>query len=122
MQAYEMRYVPGHIHTTRLRGGCSIIAMQGTLRLRYRDASLSWLLDAAPANDLRLGEGEQYRVPCDAIVEISAEGKTSAVGAIEPALPALTRYAAWVATVIGVLRGGHPRNGLASTSPRKHYR
>jgi hypothetical protein len=97
MQAYETQYVPGQIHVTRLRRGSSIVAIEGTLRLRYRDASLNWLLDAAPVNRVRLGEGEGYRLPCDAFVEIGAAGKTAALGAVEPASTAFARCAAWIA-------------------------
>ncbi|NRO96460.1 hypothetical protein GWC77_11005 [Paraburkholderia sp. NMBU_R16] len=96
MQAYEMRYVPGQIHVTRLRRASSIVAIEGTLTLRYRDESLNWLLDATPINHVRLGEGEGYRLPCDAFVEISTAGKTGAVGAVEPASTAFARCAAWI--------------------------
>lgn len=96
MQAYETRYVPGQIHVTRLRRGSSIVAIEGTLRLRYRDESLNWLLDAAPANHVRLDEGDGYRLPCDAFVEISAGGKNAAVGAVEPASTAFARCTAWI--------------------------
>lgn len=97
MQAYETRYVPGQIHVVRLRRGSSIVAIEGTLRLRYRDESLNWLLDAAPVSRVRLGDGEGYRLPCDAFVEISTAGQTAAVGAVEPASTAIARCAAWIA-------------------------
>jgi len=119
MRAYEMRYVPGQIHTVKLRGGSSIVAMEGALKLRYRDASLNWLLDAAPTNNLRLGEGEQYRLPCDAIVEICAEGTSAAGGAIEPASTGLARCSAWIARVMGAVRPGQWRSAGASLASRR---
>ncbi len=112
MQAYEMRCVPDQIQIAKLRRGSSIVAVEGTLRLRYRDGSLNWLLDAAPVNDLRLGEGEQYRLPCNAFVEIRATGKTAAVGAIEPTSTALARCAEWLAGAIAGVRRGQRRTEL----------
>ena len=121
MQAYETRYVPGRIHTGKLRAGSTILALEGTLRLRYREESLNWLLDAAPVNGLLVCEGQQYRLPCDAFVEISAEGKTAAVGAIAPALTALGRCAAWiangVATVTVPADARHPRSSPEPARP-----
>jgi len=78
--------------------------------LRYRDESLNWLLDAAPASRVRLGEGDGYRLSCDAFVEISTAGKTAAVGAIEPASTAFARCAAWIvnAAIPRWLRLPHP--------------
>lgn len=119
MQAYEMRYIPGQVHTGKLRGGSSIFAIEGTLRLRYRDESLNWLLDAAPLNDLHLGEGERYRLPCDAFVEISAEGRTAAVGAIEPALAGLARYVAWIGRALAARRRGQQRTEGRSIASRR---
>ena len=119
MQAHEKRYLPGQIHTENLRGGSAIAAIEGTLRLRYRDDSLNWLLDAAPVNELLIGEGDLYRLPCDAFVEISAAGKTAAVGAIEPALTGLACCVAWFANVLAGDRRRQPRTEGASLATRR---
>lgn len=114
MQAYETQYVPGQIHTGRLGAGSVILAIEGTLRVLYRDESLNWLLDASPVNDLLVCEGERYRLPCEAFVEIAADGKTAAVGVIEPALTTLGRCAAWIAKRIAF---AYRRPGRTARTP-----
>lgn len=114
MQADEIRYDPGQIRTGKLRCDSTIVAIEGALRVRYRDGSLNWLLDAVPVNDLLIREGEQYRLPCDAFVEITAAGKTAAVGSIEPALTALGRCAAWI---VGAVTAGRRRQRRTERAP-----
>jgi hypothetical protein len=50
----------GAIHTLELRRGAAIVAVEGELLIRYRDAALASLGQLAPEQTLHLQEGEQY--------------------------------------------------------------
>lgn len=50
----------GAIHTIELRRGAAIVAVEGELLIRYRDAALAALGQLAPEQSLHLHEGEQY--------------------------------------------------------------
>ncbi|MBB3256716.1 hypothetical protein F4827_001549 [Paraburkholderia bannensis] len=52
--------VRGAIHTLELRRGAAIVAVEGELLIRYRNAALASLGQLAPEQTLHLHEGEQY--------------------------------------------------------------
>lgn len=94
MQAREAQCFPGQMHTLRLARASSIIALDGTLRLRYRDESLTWLLDATPRIDITLRDGEQHILPFTTFVNMLTEGDQTVKAAFAPAPGTLVRLAA----------------------------
>ncbi|CAN7616188.1 hypothetical protein LJR230_004468 [Trinickia sp. LjRoot230] len=94
MQASEAQCFPGQMHTLRLDRASAIIALDGPLRLRYRDESLTWLLDAAPCIDITLRDGEQHILPFTTFVNMLTEGEQTVTAALAPAPDTLARLAA----------------------------
>jgi hypothetical protein len=82
METGERQYHPGQIHASRLKRGSVIVAVDGPLRLRYRDESLSWLLALVPPVSVVLAEGEHHVLPYSAFVEIHTEGSTVVEGLV----------------------------------------
>lgn len=62
----------------------SIVAVEGNVRLQFRDHSLAWLADAVPLTTVTLHEGERFVTPQRGIVSISAMGATVATFLLEP--------------------------------------
>ncbi|NIE68129.1 hypothetical protein [Burkholderia sp. Ax-1719] len=58
--ARTVALVRGATHTLELRRGAAIVAVEGELLVRYRDAALASLGQLAPEQRLHLQEGEQY--------------------------------------------------------------
>ncbi len=83
MKPFEHRYAPGQIHAAWFRCGSAIVALEGTLRLTYRDASLDWLLGDAPKVTVTLCEGDCHVLPYEAFVEVLASGQRAAVARID---------------------------------------
>lgn len=83
MKPFEHRYAPGQIHAAWFRRGSAIAALEGTLRLCYRDASLDWLLGDAPRVSVVLREGERHVLPYEAFVEAIATGQHAALAQID---------------------------------------
>ena len=85
MRPYEQRYAPGQIQAAWFRRGSAITALDGTLRLTYRDVSLDWLLGDAPNVSVVLHDGELHVLPYEALVEVMAAGTRAAAARIDPA-------------------------------------
>lgn len=83
MKPFEYRYAPGQIHAAWFKCGSAIVALEGTLRVSYRDASLDWLLGDAPKVSVVLCEGERHVLPYEAFVEVLATGQRAAVAQID---------------------------------------
>jgi len=83
MKPFEHQYAPGQIHAAWFRRGSAIAALEGTLRISYRDASLDWLLGDAPRVSLTLREGERHVLPYEAFVEVIASGQRAAIAQID---------------------------------------
>ena len=66
------RVAAGQTAVHNLRARTSIVAVEGVLRLRFRDHSLAWLGDAVPATSITLHEGERFVTPQHGVVSISA--------------------------------------------------
>ena len=75
MKPFEYRYAPGQVHAAWFKRETAIVALEGTLRLSYRDASLDWLLGDAPRVSVVLCEGERHVLPYEAFVEVRAAGQ-----------------------------------------------
>jgi hypothetical protein len=74
MRRTDRSCYPGQVLALNLKRGSALVATDGALRLEYRDQSLDWLLDAAPDSYIRLEDGAQYVLPCNAFVKIQPEG------------------------------------------------
>lgn len=74
MKSAEQPCLPGQVLAMRLKRGSALVAKDGALRIDYRDQSLDWLLDAAPDCCVKLEDGAQHVLPCNAFVKIQAEG------------------------------------------------
>lgn len=110
--------VPGHIHAASLRRGSTIVAVDGPLTLAYRNASLDWLLPAAPMIVVALDEGDAHVVPYDTFVEMQTTGRTRASVHIECPSPRVAH--AWGALLRTFSRWQKARpHGLNLDSPRQ---
>ncbi|RKE35915.1 hypothetical protein B0G76_2053 [Paraburkholderia sp. BL23I1N1] len=67
-----------------LRARTSIVAVEGDLRLHFRDHSLAWLGDTVPVTSVTLPEGECYVTAQRGVVSISAAHAQSAVFIVQP--------------------------------------
>lgn len=83
MKPFEHRYAPGQVHAAWFKCASAIVALEGTLRLSYRDASLDWLLGDAPRVSVVLCEGERHVLPYEAFVEVRAAGQRAAIAQID---------------------------------------
>ncbi|MBN3764960.1 hypothetical protein [Burkholderia sp. Ac-20365] len=83
MKPFEHRYAPGQIHAAWFRRGSAIAALEGTLQISYRDASLDWLLGDAPKVSVVLHEGERHVLPYEAFVEVIAIGQHAVIAQID---------------------------------------
>lgn len=92
------RLLPGQIRTFDLRRHNGLLALDGPLHLRYRDAALDWLPGGAPCVSVLLDEGAVHRLPHAAWVDVTcaATGGVT-LGIIAPPAPApLRTLLAWV--------------------------
>ncbi|MBP0592570.1 hypothetical protein J8I87_23090 [Paraburkholderia sp. LEh10] len=87
MKPFEQRYAPDEIQATWFRRGSAIAALDGALRVTYRDASLDWLLDAAPKVSIVVREGERHVLSYEAFVEVTSAGPRVSIARIEPGPP-----------------------------------
>lgn len=92
MAAYQQRYYPGDIYAINLRCGSTIVAIDGTLRVEYRDRSLDWLVDSVPSVSVTVAEGAPHVLACNALVRIRVEGATSVSGLISCPTPLAARF------------------------------
>ncbi|ACC72290.1 hypothetical protein PPMP20_34450 [Paraburkholderia phymatum] len=83
MKTFDQRYAPGQIHANWFKRGSAITALNGALRLSYRDGSLDWLLGDAPKVSVALHEGGCHVLPYEAFVEIIATGESAAIARID---------------------------------------
>ena len=81
MQAIRQCFYPGQFSGRHRRAGTHLVAIDGALRLTYRDPALDWLLNLTSPVAVDLEEGECHVLHYDAFVEIQAVG-TSAVNGI----------------------------------------
>ncbi|KQR73809.1 hypothetical protein ASG35_22890 [Burkholderia sp. Leaf177] len=73
---------PGQIHASHQRAGTQFIAIDGALRLIYRDPSLDWLMELSPLFRVDLNAGDAHVFSCNAWVEIDVIGETTTVGVL----------------------------------------
>ena len=107
MKPFEYRYAPGQIHAAWFKCGSAIVALEGTLRLSYRDASLDCLLGDAPKVSVVLCEGERHVLPYEAFVEVLATGQRVAIAQIDAGprgWPMVATIGRWLVS-IGRLNG-----------------
>jgi hypothetical protein len=74
MTLLTQRFSAGQIRGTWFKRGTALVAIDGTVRVTYRDASLDWMPDAAPQVSMRVRPGDCHVMPFDAFVELSPEG------------------------------------------------
>lgn len=98
------RLLPGQIRGFDLRRQTLLLALDGPLRLTYRDAALDWLPGGAPPVAILLDEGAAHRMPCAAWVDIGAGGgggvtlgitSSSLTGPLRRVLAWVTRAVRW---------------------------
>lgn len=96
--------VRGALQTIELRRGAAIVALEGELLIRYRDAALASLGQLAPEQTLRLQEGEQYIARERTFYAVSAAQASGARFLMQaPYRPA---RAAWMALAKRLFRAG----------------
>jgi len=84
MKPFLKRYPDGQIQCAWFKRASALVAVDGTVRVTYRDASLDWMLDAAPKVSVLVRAGERHVMPFEAFVEVSAEGPHAVNVRIEP--------------------------------------
>src|SRR5579864_1038233 len=92
MQTCEQRYHPGQVRASSLKRGSAIVALDGPLRVAYRDGSMDWLLDSASRVSITLEEGEHHILPHSAFVEIRPAGSSVVTGLITYPQPLASRF------------------------------
>lgn len=75
-------FYPGQIRACRQSAGTQFIAVDGVLRLTYRDPSLDWLLNVTSPVAVNVGEGKCHVLPYDAWVEIEVIGTSVVHGLV----------------------------------------
>jgi hypothetical protein len=113
MKPFTQRYPVGQIHCAWFRRGSTLVAIDGTLRVTYRDASMDWLLDAAPRISVVVRPGEQHTMPFEAFVEVSAVGLAAVNARIADGAPRRSLLAAWrrLMAAVDTLKGAHAEKG-----------
>lgn len=102
MKAIGQCFYPGQINARRQRAGTQVVAIDGVLRLTYRDPSLDWLLNVTGPVSVDIEEGACHVLPYDTFVEIEARGPSAVYGLVSvprpqyPLIAAIGRCAAWI--------------------------
>ncbi|NML31275.1 hypothetical protein HHL14_10550 [Paraburkholderia sp. G-4-1-8] len=68
-----------------LRAGTAIVAVEGKLKLGFRDHALAWLGGDAPVTSITVCEGEQFVVRQHGVVSVRASDASAAIQ-LAPAL------------------------------------
>lgn len=81
----RLEHCPAQVRQScHLEAGTEIVAIAGTLRLRWHDRSMDGLLDAAPVFALTLHEGESHRLAAPAMVEFEGLAHGADVAILQP--------------------------------------
>lgn len=99
MERGERRYYPGQVWAFSLRRGSTLLALDGPLRVEYRDGSLDWLPDSVPRVSITLEEGEHHVLPHSAFVEIRAAGSNVVTGLITDPQPLTSQLKSFMSLV-----------------------
>jgi len=118
MQAIRQCFYPGKFNARHQRAGTQIVAIDGVLRLTYRDPALDWLLNMTSPVTVDIEEGACHVLPYDTFVEIEAVGFSEVNGLfIVPGkryavVAAIGKGFAWVGSY---LRANAQRSGKRRT-------
>ncbi|WP_158939164.1 hypothetical protein [Burkholderia sp. S171] len=82
MQAIRQCFYPGKFHAQHQRAGTQVVAIDGALRLTYRDPALDWLLNVTSPIAVDIEEGGCHVLPYDTFVEIEAVGFSAVNGLV----------------------------------------
>ena len=82
MQAIRQPFYPGQFNGQYRRAGTQVVAIDGVLRLTYRDPALDWLLNLTSPVAVDVEEGGCHRLPYDTFVEIQAVGSSVVNGIV----------------------------------------
>jgi hypothetical protein len=101
MQSISQCFYPGQRSARHQHAGTQIIAIDGMLRLTYRDPALDWLLDVTTPVVVKIEEGGCHVLPCDTFVEIEAVGSSVVNGIVSVpprrfSLAAIRSGIAWI--------------------------
>src|ERR1700712_891661 len=106
MQSISQHFYPGQCRARHQRAGTQVIAIDGVLRLTYRDPALDWLLNVTSPVVVRIEEGGCYLLPCDTFVEIEAVGFSAVNGLVHApersyaVVAVVRRGIAWLASSV----------------------
>ena len=75
-------YAGKQIHAEYVQSGSTIVAVEGAMRVRFRDSTLAWLPEAPQHVTVLLHEGDRYVITYNTLVEIHVETVTAARGLI----------------------------------------
>lgn len=92
-------FLPGQLRSFNLRRHTLLVALDGPLRLTYRDAALDWLPGGAARIAIRLDEGAAHRLPCAAWVDIGAAADAAGSATLGIGPPSM-RMSALLRTVL----------------------
>jgi hypothetical protein len=106
MQAIRQSFYPGQFSGRYWRTGTQLVAIDGVLRLTYRDPALDWLLNLTSPVAVDLEEGECHVLPYDTFVEIQAVGSSVVNGIVSvpvqryALIAAIGRGIAWIGSYV----------------------
>lgn len=112
MNLHKQHCVPGQVHAGVYPRAATVIALDGSVKMTYRNISLDWLPGVAPRVALVLGEGERHVLPCTTFVEIESSGRGIAAFAVvdpqpfEPLRGVFARAMRGVRALCGISRPG----------------
>ena len=102
VKAIRQCFYPGQLNARCQRAGTQVVAIDGALRLTYRDPSLDWLLNVTGPVSVDIEEGECHVLPYNTFVEIEVLGPSAVNGLVGVPRPqyslvaAIGRCAAWI--------------------------
>jgi hypothetical protein len=82
MQAIRQCFHPGQFNARHQRAGTQVVAIDGVLRLTYRDPALDWLFNVTSPIAVDIEEGACHVLPYDTFVEIEAVGSSAVNGLV----------------------------------------
>ncbi|WP_089160563.1 hypothetical protein [Caballeronia sordidicola] len=118
MQAIRQCFYPGQRNARHHRAGTQVVAIDGVLRLTYRDPALDWLLTLTSPISIEIDEGGCHVLPYDTFVEIEAVGSAAVNGIVSVPgrrnafIAAIGKGIAWVGSSV---RADDQRSGERKT-------
>jgi hypothetical protein len=117
MNTMRTRCHPQRPWSCYMERGCEIVALDGGLRLSWRDPSLEWLPGGAPLRTLFLEEGGAHRFVDAVRIDVEADRQPSTALVLPPAPREPSAAGRWAIAFVEACRSGWRRFRQASAAP-----